>query len=172
MARRRDTHKHPAQSPDYGRFYARQHPRPQIRSPQTPYVSSCHTIIYTFSHHLQHRYGIPRRPFRPHTHTPPLSHHSLFLKFRPTEISSPQRIFIFHTPHSATTIMSRMPTHHENTPHPTTPYGIPLYELPATIDRPIAIAYLCIAFRENPMRRTLFHAKNSHTEAEPAPYII
>ena len=52
------------------------------------------------------------------------------------------------------------------------PYGIPLYELPATIDRPIAIAYLCIAFRENPMRRTLFHAKNSHKEAEPAPYII
>lgn len=49
---------------------------------------------------------------------------------------------------------------------------IPLYELPATIDRPIAIAYLCIAFRENPMRRTLFHAKNSHKEAEPAPYII
>ena len=68
--------------------------------------------------------------------------------------------------------MSRMPTHHENTPHLTTPYGIPLYELPATIDRPIAIAYLCIAFRENPMRRTLFHAKNSHKEAEPAPYII
>lgn len=49
---------------------------------------------------------------------------------------------------------------------------IPLYELPATIDRPFAIAYLCIAFRENPMRRTLFHAKNSHKEAEPAPYII
>ena len=79
---------------------------------------------------------------------------------------------MFHTPHSATTIMSRMPPHHENIPYPTTPYGIPLYELPATIDRPIAIAYLCIAFRENPMRRTLFHAKNSHKEAESAPYII
>lgn len=108
----------------------------------------------------------------PHPHTPPPFHRFIFLIFRPTEIQPPHRIFTSRTPHSASTTITRMPTHHEDTPRRTAQYGIPQYELPAAIDRPIAIAYLCIAFRENPMRRTLFHAKNSHTEAEPAPYII
>ena len=55
----------------------------------------------------------------------------------------------------------------KKTPLQTAIYSIPQYIHPTAIAYIIAIAYLCIAFRENPMRRTLFHAKNSHMVATP-----